>query len=425
MKRSILIILIGFFVTATVQSQQKLTLQQCHQSAIQYFPITKQRQLLQQLSDFTLKNISTNTLPKISVNTQLTYQSDVTGLPSEFAGPSIPEIPKGQYKATLDIQQNLYNGGLTKGQKKIEHATLQVEQQKIEISEYELKERVNKFYFGILLLDESKALTELLIKELQDKISSMSSGVRNGIVGEDQLNELKAEIIKVEQNEIELISNRKALLDVLGLLMNQSLAENTSLVSPSVELAQFGIDSSRPEQLLFTYQSTLLEANRDLLGVSLKPQAFAFAQTGVGQPGLNFLDDQAQGFYIVGVKVKWDLWDWNKTNYSKQQVSIRQNIIATEKEFFDMNANAALAQKQNEMDKLNRLIDKDKELIALRTSIKETASSQLSGGIITTTDYLSKLNAESLSKLNHKVRVMELELAKIDYLMILGKEVTD
>ena len=115
----------------------------------------------------------------------------------------------------------------------------------------------------------------------------------------------------------------------------------------------------------------------------------------------------------------------NKTNYSKQQVSIRQNIIATEKEFFDMNANAALAQKQNEMDKLNRLIDKDKELIALRTSIKETASSQLSGGIITTTDYLSKLNAESLSKLNHKVRVMELELAKIDYLMILGKEVTD
>jgi outer membrane protein TolC len=183
------------------------------------------------------------------------------------------------------------------------------------------------------------------------------------------------------------------------------------------------MDNSRPEQLLFTYQSSLLDRSNDLLDVTLKPKAFAFAQAGFGRPGLNFLDDQAQGFYMVGLKVKWNLWDWNKTNYSKQQLSIRQKIITTQKEAFDINVNAALVQKKNEMDKLEKLIIKDEELIALRTSIKETASHKLNGGIITVTDYLIKLNAESSSKLNNNVRVMELELAKIDYLMILGKEI--
>jgi hypothetical protein len=88
-----------------------------------------------------------------------------------------------------------------------------------------------------------------------------------------------------------------------------------------------------------------------------------------------------------------------------------------------MNINAALAQKQTEIDKLSLLINKDNELINLRTSIKEIASKQLNGGVITTTDYISKLNAENFAILNNKVRLMEMELAKLDYLMILGNEI--
>lgn len=410
-------------ITSTGIAQQQITLQQCHQAAIDNFTLSEQTQLLQEISNLTLKEISANQLPKISINAQVTNQSDVTGLPIDIPGQSIPEIPKTQYKATLDIQQSLYNGGLNKYQKNVEQASSLIEQKKIEISAYSIKERVNKLYFGILLLDENVALVSLLKKELDEKIKVVASGVRNGIADENQLNELKAESLKVEQKKIEIGSNRRALFIVLNLITAQSLSNDIKLVKPVINAPTSDLVNSRPELQLFTYQKNVLEANKSLSSVALKPKAFAFATGGIGRPGLNFLDDQMQGFYIVGLKVKWDLWDWNKSNYTKQQLSVRQNIIKFQQETFDINVNAAIAQKQVEINMLSQLITKDNELIALRTVIKEIASKQLNGGIITTTDYIAKLNAENIAILNNKIRLMEMELAKLDYLMILGKEV--
>ena len=408
-----------------LNAQEQYSLAKCHQLARNNYPLIKQRKLLEQASDFNLNGIVKGNLPKIALNAQLTNQSDVTGLPIEIPGQSMPQIPKTQYKATIDVQQFIYDGGMIKNQTKVEKASLMADQQMLEVSLYEVKERVTKLYFGVLLINEQNKLFQLMADELKDKMTTMESGVRNGIVEESRLNELKAEYLKVEQGQIELRSNHKALLDVLGILIGDAIVESAALAQPKIDSIDFEQENSRPEHLYFDYQKAVIGSNQSLIGTSLKPRVYGFAQVGVGRPGLNFLDDDTQGFYIAGIKLQWNLWDWNKNNHAQQRLSIRQKIIDTQRETFDLNMIAAMKQKQNEINKLNALMEKDQQIIELRTSIKENAARQLDGGVITPTEYLTQLNAENKSKLDYQVRTMELEMAKVDCILIMGKDLSE
>lgn len=101
----LLIIFIGW---NTVQAQQTLTLDDCYRLVEQHYPLAKQNQLLAQKSSYEMEGIHTAKLPQIDLNAQTTYQSDVVGLP--IAMPGVEPMNKDQYRATLDVNQLIYNG---------------------------------------------------------------------------------------------------------------------------------------------------------------------------------------------------------------------------------------------------------------------------------------------------------------------------
>jgi hypothetical protein len=59
-------------------------------------------------------------LPKIDLNLQATYQSDLTSLLISLPNITVNRPNKEQYRATLDVNQLIYNGGLTDANAKIE-----------------------------------------------------------------------------------------------------------------------------------------------------------------------------------------------------------------------------------------------------------------------------------------------------------------
>jgi len=66
-----------------------------------------------------IDNIKTLLFPQITINGQVTYQSDVTGLTIPNNLFKIDPLSKDQYKATAEIQQTLYDGGLNKKNREI------------------------------------------------------------------------------------------------------------------------------------------------------------------------------------------------------------------------------------------------------------------------------------------------------------------
>jgi outer membrane protein TolC len=245
--------------------------------------------------------------------------------------------------------------------------------------------------------------------------------VKNGAVLSTNADVIQAELLKAEQQQIELKAQRNASLQMLALLTGLPLTENTNLITPEVNINTTASLENRPETTLFNYQRQSIEASKDLAGIKLNPQFSAFAQLGYGRPGLNLLDNSFTDFYILGARLHWNIWDWNATKNEKQRLDIQKNLLQTQEDAFALNTNISLTQKENEINKMNALIDKDQAIISIRSKIKETASSQLHNGVITATDFVDDLNAENQARLNLELHRLQLVKAQVEYQNLLGK----
>jgi deoxycytidylate deaminase len=74
-----------------------------------------------------------------------------------------------------------------------------------------------------------------------------------------------------------------------------------------------------------------------------------------------------------------------------------------------------------EIVKIETLIPKDEEIVKVRSGIVQTYASQLQNGVITATEYITELHAETEARLNLKIHQVQLVRAQYDYLSTAGK----
>lgn len=418
-----IILAISFSLSAI--AQQTITLDVCYEQAIANYPLMKQQALLQNSNDLTIKNLNKNYLPQMVINGQLHYQSAVTAVP--FAGIPVAgiepfeELSKDWYKITLDLQQNIYDGGATNRQKSVEEVQLEIDQQNLNIEEYKLKEQINQVYFTILLLKENKRILNLHLSTLESKLKVLESGIKNGTILSSNGDILKAEIILMKQSIIELEIMINASIDVINEYTAMQLTDQTKFNIPSPVVDFMNYTNLRPEYTILGMQQKKLEASKKLIGSKTLPKFSAFGQAGYGRPGYDMLKNQFDDFYMVGARLSWKFWDWNHGKQEKAKLDVKYQIIDSQKETFDKNIRIALNNKMAEINKFEAFISHDGEIISLRENITKSLSSQLENGVITSTEYLTELNAESKARLDLEKHKIELAKAKLDYNATLGK----
>jgi len=435
MKRLILITGLLFFGTVYGQLPDTLTLEICHELAISSYPSADRTALLSAASEIQQKKLNANYLPQVNINGQASYQSDVTKvdviIPPFYIPPPVdvqvtptplhtPVPPNDQYRITMDVYQVIYDGGTIGKQKKVDMAGYEIEKQKVEIELNKLKESINSVFFSIILMQENEKLLSILMDELNNKLKEVNAAVEHGVALSADRDVLKAEIIRVEQQLDETEIQKASFIKILGELMSESLPEVVILSLPRNEIASLAYDPARPELQIYDMQRSMLEDSKGLISSTWRPRFSGFGQLGYGNPGLNMLEDKWSPFYIVGARMNWQIWNWNQNKKEKQILGLRQDIVDRERETFDKNLNVALEQHLASIKKYEILIIKDREVIELRMNISKTASSQLDNGVITSSDYVSRLNEEAQSKLNLEVHKIRLSQARVDYLTTLG-----
>jgi outer membrane protein TolC len=135
-----------------------LTLEQCYQWTQEQYPLTVQKQLVQQVSQLNLKNVQSEFLPQVDLQAQATYQSDVTQIPIRLPEMAVPTLSKDQYRAIVQVQQLIYDGNAVEYRKKLLQSATAVEAQKLDVELYALKNRINSLYFALLMANEQQAL---------------------------------------------------------------------------------------------------------------------------------------------------------------------------------------------------------------------------------------------------------------------------
>jgi len=422
MKKHFLLAMLVIPFQLLSQPLQKLTLEQAYDLSAKNYPVVKQKDLIKQTAGISIDNLQKGFLPQVVISAQATYQSDVTKVPVSLPGFTIEAAAKDQYRLVADVSQLVFDGGLTKEQKVYQQMNAAVEEQKVEVELYKLKERINQVYLGILYLAEQLKQVDLVKTDIQTGIKRIEAQVQNGTAFRSSLNMLKAELLKTDQRTIEIKSSKRGLTDVLALFIGQPLNENIQLEKPASVLAVTSIEIARPELKLYTDQEKLIGQQDKLITAKNLPKASVFVQGGYGRPALNQLKNDFDFYYIGGFRFNWSLGGLYTKKKEKELVEVNKKIVEVQKEFFLLNTNTQLVQQYSEIEKLQQLITSDNEIIGLRGIVKEAAKAQLENGVITANDYLKEINAEDQARQTLITHQLQLLQAQINYNTISGKQ---
>jgi len=403
--------------SAMAQTNDKLTLEECYQLAKINYPAIQKLDLVAKTSDLEVQNASKRFLPQLSFSGQATYQSQAISFANALAslpmGASLPSVSKDQYKIQGEINQLLYDGGITHSQKELIKANSALQAQNIEGVLYAIKHRINGLFFSILLIEAQLKQNELNKVSLATQIQKTEAALANGIAFRSNVDELKAEILNLEMIHTDYQSNRTAYLQMLSLFIGKTLPANIQLVLNETDLAETTLN--RPEIKAFELQKSIFDKQEKQLKVDYLPQINAFFQSAYGRPTLNIIENKFGPWYITGIRFNWSLGSLYTSKNKKRILNLNRQVVDADKEIFLLNTKIDLTLQEEQILKYQSLLNQDEKAIALRQSVTRSAEAQLANGVITTHEYIQKINAEHLARQSlilHQIQLLQAKYNK-------------
>lgn len=390
-----------------INAQETITLEQCYQWSRENYPLIKKQELIKKAEQYTTENALKGWLPQVNITAQATYQNDVTQFPLKLPNMNVEPLSKDQYKVFADVSQTIYDGGNIKNQKKLALAQSEIQNQQLAVDLDKLKERINQLYFGILQTDKQLSQLQLTKSDINEGIKKADAQLKNGVIFRSNLDVLKAELVKIEQKEIELQAIKQNFVQMLSYFIKKNIDENTQLETP--EKILLTKNNNRSELKLFDTQKQLLETQRKIINTKNTPKLGAFFQGGYGKPGFNMLKNEFDLFYIGGIRLNIPISGFYTQKNDLALLENQSQDIEIQRENFLFNQNFIEIQQRNDLEKIQNLIDKDNELIELRKNIKTASLAQLENGVINTNDYLREVTAEEqaiLTKITHEIQYL-------------------
>lgn len=390
-----------------INAQEIITLEQCYQWSRENYPLIKKQELIKKAEQYTTENALKGWLPQVNITAQATYQNDVTQFPVKLPNMNVEPLSKDQYKVFADVSQTIYDGGNIRNQKNLAKIQSEVQTIQTEVELDKLKERINQLYFGVLQTNKQWTQLQFTKLDIKEGIKKAEAQLRNGVIFRSNLDVLKAELVKIEQKEIELLAIKQNFVQMLSYFIKKNIDENTQLETP--EKILLTKNNNRSELKLFDAQKQLLETQRKIINTKNTPKLGAFFQGGYGKPGFNMLKNEFDIFYIGGIRLNIPISGFYTQKNDLALLENQSQDIEIQRENFLFNQNFIEIQQRNDLEKIQNLIDKDNELIELRKSIKTASLAQLENGVINTNDYLREVTAEEqaiLTKITHEIQYL-------------------
>ena len=393
------------------------TLEECQQAAEKNYPLIQQYGLIEKTTELTVANIQKGWLPQVSVQAQATYQNKVVAWPDEMRpmmsgmGINMEGLKKDQYRVGIDVQQTIYDGGVMGSQKRIAREQGKVQEAQNEVNIYNVRKRVNEMYFGLLLIDEKIKLNTDLQTLLEGNERELESMTERGTAAESDLQSVRAERLNAVQKGIELESQKQMLLRMLSTFCGLEVKE-VSKPQATAEDGGLMAENRRPELRALDAQIGVLNAQEKALNAALMPKIGAFAQGYYGYPGLNMFEDMMRHQWswngIVGARLTWNIGALYTRKNDKAKLQLQRDMTENSREVFLFNNNLEQIQQHENIERYQKLMVHDGEIISLRQAVRKAAESKLTHGIIDVNDLVREINQEHAACVQQSVHEIEM-----------------
>lgn len=388
-------------------SRDTLSVEQCRQLALAAHPDQVRKGIAQSVFHFQVASLEAMGLPRVGLAAEATYQSDVFRLPIQMPLFEVPDVPRDQYRARMDVSQRIWDGQSDKLKRDQLDLDRELVIAQVDLDAFPIRETVTELFFRILLLQESGAIIKISHQDLERRLAVLEAGIEEGAVLRSSADQVRIQLIKLEQQLLGVEADRVTLLGILGVWIGRENQELHLSVERSVEKGAYKFP--RPEWNILDLRMQQLEIQDRMVLLRRQPRIEAYAQGGIGDPNpFNFFDRGLFG--QIGIRLQWTPVDWGVGRRDREIHALQRRNIEVQRQLLKMRMDVQRRKEEGEIGKVNAQLHRDDLIIRLQEGIVLRLDEQVKNGVASMTEYLAQLDLLGQSRLNrlfHELQRMQ------------------
>lgn len=407
-----------------------VTLAAAYRAATDADPRARQLALEAEQAALRLRTLETERLPSLRVEARGQHQSDVASFPlRDPSGMPLITPAKTTADAFVGIEQRLFDPTRA-ARAAVVRAELGEARARVEAALFGLRQEVDEAFFAAASAGARGGAIAIRIAALEQLKAVADARVREGAALAGEARAIEAAILMRRQDQLHATLARRTALDRLALLTDGAIGRDSVLDGSAALTSAFAgararlADArSRPEYAVFDATAERLRRQEEVVGAADDPRVSAFARAGAGRPGLNFIDDGFNAYWLAGVQLQWAPWSWGSRARERESLGIARQIVATEAAAFSARLARTVDAGLAEVERLEGALVLDDQIVALRRQIEEEARIRWEARVIGLSEYLDRSGELLDAELAREERRVALDAARARLLTAAGVEV--
>lgn len=432
---SILLAFLGFFA----QAQERLTLKDAVNYALQNKAEAVKARLDVQNSEYQIDEVRANALPQISANGGLTYNAIIQKSAVDASvfgqGTGIMMIPFGlpwQTNASVSLNQQIFNQAVFTGLKAAK-TTREFYKINAQLTEEQVIEKVANSYYEAYKTESQLTTIDKTIDNTSRVRDVIKSLFDNGLAKKIDLDRIDVTLNNLKSNRQQLVNalqlQENSLKYLIGMDMNQDieLPDNTfevtkhALVDDSVNI------ENRTEILVLEKQSELLALNKKAINAEGYPNLsltanYGYLGFGEKLPWFQTLPNAAwSNFSAIGLNLNIPIFNGGSVKAKVKQAQIDIDKLEADKRDvrlgLDLELKNAVTQINNSLITLNI----QAENVNLAKEVLTNVENNYKFGLATLTDLLDAETQYADAQNNHANALLDYKVAEIALIKAKGE----
>ena len=427
------------FVGFVVNAQERLTLKDAINYALENKADARKARLSVQNSEHQIAEVRSRALPQINATGNLMYNAILqeSALPGEFFGQPgttilVPFGQKWMANGGVHLTQNLFDYSVFTGLKAA-RTTREFYQINEQLTQEQVIEAVAKSYYQFFIT-EQKLLTITETLENTVKVQNSVQGLfDNGLAKKVDLDRIKVTVVNLNSTKLQLQNAVKLQENGLKFMIGMPMDIPVVLEEENFEVAPALLDTPNVKELteyqLLETQKQLLVYNKQSIVAGYYPTLSLsgnYSYQGLGGKFPLSNAKPADGVFwtdyaTVGLNLNIPIFSGFATRSKVRMAQNQLDVLEEDMKEAELALNYSFENARTQINNSIITIESQKENVTLAQEVLDNTQNNYMNGLASLTDLLEAENALADAKNNYSNALMEYKVAEIELIKSKGQ----
>jgi len=410
----------GHSSTSGAAPSQTLTLEDAWRIALANNLSLQQQEMLLRQAQEEVAIQKAAYLPALSTIATYGYTSEIARFQVPITFPGIPPIEieagtKDRYDVAAQIDQPLFTGFRTRNLVKSASEQFRAQSAQKEVTSNQILLQVGLLYCQTQLDYLQQKVLEQAIQRADHHLAKVRSFY--------QAQQATAfDTLEVANRKLQLQSQLQKLRDLHPILVSKLVhvlnleytpevpemsVENADLALRDLNEYQAVAISNRPELRQIGFMQRGQSFRVKALKSSYFPQLYASASYHHARPGVNFFRDEWMDYYMVGLNLRWQLWNWKQDQRQVEKARLDYERLDLQSQQLLLDVRQQVTEAFQQLQTVRQQIELQRQLVAQEGERYRITKQNYEQGYATSLDLSTAENTLTSSELTLKQNYIE------------------